>query len=92
MDPEEDEHHRGEGHSDDQDDHERMVADFRRPFGVSLVLTVPILLLSPFIQALSGLEEILAFPGDRCVQFVLTGGCLFLWRRLLNLFHPRPAV
>jgi P-type Cu2+ transporter len=77
MDPEKAEHQQGEGQSDHHDHHERMVADFRRRFWVSLVLTVPILLLSPLIQALLGLEEVLAFPGDRYVQFVLSGAVFF---------------
>jgi len=48
-----------------------MVADFRRRFWVSLVLSVPVLALSPLIQAWLGLGEALAFPGDRSVQAVL---------------------
>ncbi|MFW6193880.1 MAG: heavy metal translocating P-type ATPase, partial [Gemmatimonadota bacterium] len=45
-----------------------MVAEFRRRFWISLVLTVPVLLLAPLIQGWLGLEETLAFPGDRLVQ------------------------
>jgi len=48
-----------------------MVADFRRRFWVSLILSVPVLALSPLIQAWLGLGEALAFPGDRSVQAVL---------------------
>ncbi len=51
--------------------HAHMIADFRRRFWVSLVLTVPILLLSPLIQQFLGLEEALAFPGDAYVLLVL---------------------
>ncbi len=66
------------------DHHGHMVADFRRRFWVSLILTAPILALAPMIQRLLGLEEALAFPGDRFVQFVfasavfLYGGWPFL--------------
>jgi Cu2+-exporting ATPase len=42
-----------------------MVADFRRRFWVSLVLSVPVLVLDPMLQHWAGLEEALAFPGDR---------------------------
>ncbi|PQJ36552.1 ATPase [Salinibacter sp. 10B] len=41
-----------------------MVEDFRRRFWISLILTVPILLLSPLIQSVLGIEEALQFPGD----------------------------
>jgi len=48
-----------------------MVADFRRRFWVSLVLTVPVLILDPMIQELLGLRETLHFPGDSYLQWVL---------------------
>jgi P-type Cu2+ transporter len=51
--------------------HAHMVADFRRRFWVCLVLSVPVLALAPLIQRWLGLEETLAFPGDRFVQFAL---------------------
>ncbi|MFI9654983.1 heavy metal translocating P-type ATPase [Guyparkeria sp. GHLCS8-2] len=55
-------------------DHGAMIVDFRRRFWVSLILTVPILLLSPMIQGFLGLDEALAFPGDRYLLFVLSVG------------------
>ena len=57
-------HNGREGHDGHHDHHAQMVADFRRRFWVSLLLTVPILLLSPLIQGVLGLEEALQFPGD----------------------------
>ncbi|MDX1579221.1 MAG: HAD-IC family P-type ATPase, partial [Gemmatimonadota bacterium] len=48
-----------------------MVADFRRRFWVTLVLTIPVLALAPLIQGVLGLREALAFPGDAYVQFLL---------------------
>ncbi|MBU1750460.1 MAG: cadmium-translocating P-type ATPase [Chloroflexi bacterium] len=48
-----------------------MVADFRRRFWVALVLTIPILALSPLIQEFLGLRETLRFPGDLYVLFGL---------------------
>ena len=46
------------------DHHAHMVEDFKRRFWVSLLLTVPILLLSPLIQGVLGIGEALQFPGD----------------------------
>jgi Cu2+-exporting ATPase len=56
----------GGGH---HDHHAHMIDDFRKRFWVSLVLTLPILVLAPMIQELAGYE--LRFPGDRYVQFGL---------------------
>lgn len=50
------------GHAEGGHDHEAMIADFKRRFWVSLVLTVPILLLSPMIQDFLGLGEAFRFP------------------------------
>ncbi len=69
--------HGGEDGHDRHDHHARMVADFRRRFWVSLVLTIPILLLSPLIQQLLGLEDVLQFPGDQYVVFVLSSAIFF---------------
>ncbi len=56
----------GGGH---HDHHAHMIDDFRKRFWISLVLTLPILVLAPMIQELLGYE--LRFPGDRYVQFGL---------------------
>ncbi|WP_156917630.1 heavy metal translocating P-type ATPase [Salinarimonas rosea] len=53
-------------------DHAAMIADFRRRFWIMLVLTPPILLLSPMIQEFLGLAETLAFPGSTLVLFGLS--------------------
>ncbi|MBP1152413.1 heavy metal translocating P-type ATPase [Methylocaldum sp. RMAD-M] len=63
---------RREGHHAEHHDHTAMVEDFRRRFWFSLVLTGPILALSPMIQEWLGLEERLAFPGDTYVLFGLS--------------------
>ena len=44
-----------------------MVADYRRRFWVSLILTVPALLLSPLIQETLGVEQSWEFSGDSYV-------------------------
>ncbi|MBU1672335.1 MAG: cadmium-translocating P-type ATPase [Actinobacteria bacterium] len=53
-----------------------MVAEFRRRFWVCLALTVPVLLLSPGFRGLFGLEDALAFTGDKYVVFAL---CTFIY-------------
>lgn len=53
-------------------DHGAMVADFRRRFWVTLVLTPPILLLSPMIQHWLGLAGRISFPGDDLLLFGLS--------------------
>jgi len=57
--------------------HAMMVADFRKRFWISLIVTVPILLLSPLIQQLLGLEGIIKFPGDTYLLFVLSSAVYF---------------
>jgi Cu2+-exporting ATPase len=75
-----------------------MVADFRRRFWVSLILSVPVLALSPLIQAWLGLGEALAFPGDRSVQAVLAtviyvyGGWPFLRGVVGELGQRQPGM
>jgi Cu2+-exporting ATPase len=54
-----------------------MVADFRRRFWVSLLLSVPVLVLDPMLQHWSGLETTLAFPGDRWVQLLFASAVYF---------------
>ena len=63
--------HEGHGHGDHASHHAHMVADFRRRFWISLILSVPVIVLAPMIQQLLGLREVLRFPGDSYVQFVL---------------------
>ena len=49
--------------------HDAMLADFRRRFVVSLILTVPILALTPEVQELAGVE--FAFPGQELALLLL---------------------
>ncbi len=77
--------------------HEMMVADFRRRFWVCLVVTVPILALSPLIQDVFHLGA-LAFPGDQYVLLALSafvygwGGLPFLKGAVHELRERRPAM
>ena len=52
------------------DHHRMMIADFKKRFWVSLILTVPILLLAPMIRQWLGVEW--GFPGDGYLLFVLS--------------------
>lgn len=82
----------------DGHDHAAMVADFRRRFWITLLLTPPILLLSPMIQHLLGIGDVLAFPGDRYVLFVLSsvayvyGGWPFLTGFTSELRKGQPGM
>lgn len=49
-----------------------MVDDFRKRFIVSIIITVPVLLLSPLIQTFLGLEKIIKFSGDSYILFGLS--------------------
>lgn len=55
-----------------------MIADFKRRFWVSLVFTIPVLLLSADVQRLLGLRELLRFTGQSYVAWVLSS-IIFLY-------------
>lgn len=67
-----DDHSTHEGHDEHshQDHHRMMIADFKRRFWVSLILTLPVLLLSPMIQNWLGLDW--SFSGDKYILFTLS--------------------
>lgn len=68
--------HQMGGH-DHGEHHARMVADFRRRFWVSLVITLPVFVLSPLIQNFLRLTNIIAFPGDAYVLWALSSVIFF---------------
>lgn len=84
-----------EGHASH---HAHMAADFRNRFWISLVLTLPILVLSPMLQTLLGLREAIRFPGDVYVLFGLAsavfwyGGWPFLKGMFEELHSRRPGM
>jgi P-type Cu2+ transporter len=86
-------HHDGGGSH-----HAHMVADFRRRFWVSLVLSIPVLALAPLIQGWLGLGDVLAFRGDRALQALLAtviyfyGGWPFLRGFALELGNRQPGM
>ncbi len=75
-----------------------MVKDFRRRFWVSLVVTLPILALSPMLQQWLGLGQALAFPGDTWALLVLStfvygyGGWPFLTGLVDELRERTPGM
>lgn len=84
-------HHNG--HNEDQEDghqdhHAHMVADFRRRFWVSLVLSIPIIVLAPLIQGFLGVKGQWDFTGDGYVQFGFSTVVFFYggWPFLKGLF------
>ena len=62
--------HAGHGHS-------HMVADFRKRFWISVLLTIPVLVLSPMIQHVLGLGERWRFTGDAYILTVLSSVIYF---------------
>jgi len=76
-------------HHDHQNHHAYMAADFRKRFWIALVLTLPILILSPLLQELVGLREAIRFPGDLYALFGLSTAVFFYggWPFLKGLFE-----
>jgi Cu2+-exporting ATPase len=85
--------HKGHG-----DHNAHMAADFRNRFWISLVLTLPILVLSPMLQKLVGLRDAIHFPGDIYVLFGFSstvfwyGGWPFLKGLLDEIKSRRPGM
>jgi len=83
---------------DEHDDHAHMAADFQKRFWIALVLTLPILVLSPMLQTLVGLREAIGFSGDSYVLFGLSsavfwyGGWPFLKGFLEEVKSRRPGM
>lgn len=88
-------HPERQGH---QDHHAHMAADFRKRFWISLVITLPVLILSPMLQTLVGLREAIRFPGDIYVLFALSsavfwyGGWPFLTGLCKELKSRQPGM
>ncbi|WP_349407476.1 heavy metal translocating P-type ATPase [Pseudalkalibacillus sp. SCS-8] len=85
--------HDSHGHDHDHGDHHaHMVEDFKRRFYINLVVTIPILILSPMIQEFFNFQ--VNFTGDRMILFLLStfvffyGGWPFL-KGALDEFKDR---
>jgi len=85
----------GHNHSEH---HGHMIEDFKKRFWISLVITIPILLLSPLVQQFLGLKETLRFNGDIYVLFALSsftffyGGWPFLKGLIDELKKKQPGM
>ncbi|MBC8231606.1 cadmium-translocating P-type ATPase [bacterium] len=80
------EHHSEHEHHDHTAHHRMMIAGFRKRFFVSLILTLPILALSPMIQGWLNLN--FRFPGSNYLLFALASFVFFYggWPFLKGLF------
>ena len=84
------------GHAGYHDHHSMMVEDFKRRFIVSIILTIPILILSPIVQSFLGFQ--FGFIGDVFVLFLLStvvfiyGGWPFLKGIVDELKTIRPGM
>jgi Cu2+-exporting ATPase len=77
------------GHYNDHASHHaHMVADFKKRFWVSLVLTLPIIFLSTITQKFLRLKQAFGFPGDSYVLLALSSVVFFYggWPFLTGLF------
>ncbi len=83
-------------HHSHHDHHKMMMEDFKKRFFVSIIVTVPILVLSPLVQDLLGFS--LKFPGSGYILFALSsfvffwGGLPFLKGIITELKQRRPGM
>lgn len=82
-------HHSNEKHNSHDNHgahHEHMIQDFKKRFWISLIITLPIVVLAPMIQDLLGYQ--FRFNGDRYVQFALSSIIFFYggWAFLKGMF------
>lgn len=89
--------HQNHGHGEKGHDHHRMmVADFRKRFWVSTLVTIPILFLSPMIQEFFGYD--FQLPGNPYILFALStfiyfwGGWPFLKGFIKELKSSGPGM
>ncbi|MBP1949954.1 heavy metal translocating P-type ATPase [Virgibacillus litoralis] len=84
--------HGGHGHHD----HGDMVNDFKKRFYISLIVTIPILILSPMIQGFIGVDW--GFPADQYILFALStfvffyGGWPFITGGISELKDKNPGM
>ena len=67
--------HKEHIHHDHADHHQQMVGDFKKRFIISVLVTIPILLLSPLIQQLFNFR--FGIPGEKYVLFALSSFIFF---------------
>lgn len=75
-----------------------MVRDFKQRFWISIVVTLPVLFFSPFIQDVFGIGEDISFTGERYVLFIFSsfifvyGGYPFLRGFYSELREKSPGM
>ena len=90
-------HSTQKGHSH-HSHHAMMIADFKKRFGISLFVSVPVLIFSPMIQHLLRIRDLLQFKGENYLLFVLSsfvffyGGWLFLKGIYEEIKKLRPGM
>ena len=90
------EHEQAKNHDNHEDHHEMMIKDFKRRFFISLVVTIPILILSPMIQEWTNIS--ITFPGSHYLLFALAtfiyfyGGWPFLKGLVDELKEKKPGM
>src|SRR5690625_738001 len=88
------EHHNHHGHGGH--DHSAIVTDFKKRFFISLIVTIPILILSPMIQEFMNVDW--RFPNDQYILFVLAsfvffyGGWPFMTGAVDELKEKEPGM
>ncbi|HMA59657.1 MAG TPA: HAD-IC family P-type ATPase, partial [Halanaerobiales bacterium] len=72
--------------AEENNHHEKMVQDFKKRFYISLVVTIPILILSPMIQSFLNIE--FKFTGSNYILFILSTFIFFYggWPFLKGLY------
>ncbi len=70
------EEHQDTGKHSHHDHHKMMLQDFKKRFIGSLLLTIPILILSPLLQNIFGFA--ISFTGDKYILFLLSS-IIFFW-------------
>ena len=65
-------HDHGHEHHDHTDHHRMMIKDFKLRFWISLIFTLPILVLSPMVQDLFGFEFSFLGETDKYILFGLS--------------------
>lgn len=78
--------HEHEHHRDHTMHHKMMMKDFKKRFIISIILTIPILVLSPLIQQFLGIE--ITFKGGNYILFILSSYIFFYggWPFLKGLY------
>ncbi len=90
--------HDNHKHHDHTEHHKMMIKDFKRRFWISLIITLPILLLSPMVQGLLGFEFSASQMADKYILFGLStivffyGGWPFLEGLVDELKKKQPGM